>query len=129
MIISVPINLYYIRSYIINTHHPDEIYEAILDGKIFGAVECDLKVPEYLKWYFEEMTPIFKHATVKHADIGEHMQEFVKEANIHYSDRKYLIGSMFAEKVLVITPLLRWYVEHGVTIEKIHQVIQFKPER
>jgi len=89
----------------------------------------DLEVPEHLKGYFEEMTPIFKHATVKKEDIGDHMQNFVDDANINYSDRKYLIGSMFADKILVITPLLRWYVEHGVVVKKIHQVIQFKPER
>ena len=32
----------------------------ICDGKYFGAVVCDIRVPETLKEYFAEMPPVFK---------------------------------------------------------------------
>ena len=107
----------------------NEILDGIIDKRIFGAVEVDLHVPEHLKRYFEEMTPIFKHAEVKFDDIGKHMQDFVRQNDITYQDRNYLIGSMFATKILIITPLLRWYVDHGIVVSRIHQLIQFKPSK
>lgn len=104
-----------------------EILCGIMDGQIFGCVEVDLAVPDNLKGYFQEMCPIFKHATVKLQDIGLHMQNFLKNSNKVFKDRHYLIGSMFATKILIITPLLRWYIEHGIVVNKIYQLIQFSP--
>ena len=100
-----------------------------MNEQIFGAVQVDLHVPDNLKPYFEEMAPVFKHATVTFDDIGQHMQNFVNESGVTFKDRYYLIGSMFAEKVLVITPLLKWYISHGIIVSKIHQLIQFLPEK
>jgi hypothetical protein len=37
------------------------------------------------------------------------------------------IGSYFGDKVLVLTTLLKWYLEKGLIITKIYQIIQFKP--
>ena len=62
-------------------------------------------------------------------DIGEHMQDFVKKHKIPFQDRNYLIGSMFANKILLITPLVKWYVQHGIEVTKIHQLIEFQPKR
>ena len=41
---------------------------------------------------------------------------------------RYLIGSMWAEKILMITPLLTWYIKHGLEVTKIHQIIEFAPK-
>ena len=92
-------------------------------------MEVDIHVPQHLKTHFQEMPPIFKNTIVREADIGEHMQTFLRETGKTYKDTKYLIGSMFAEKILLITPLLKWYIDHGVVVSKIHQVIEFKPAR
>ena len=32
-------------------------------------------------------------------------------------------------KILLITPLLRWYIEHGLLVTKINQFIEFCPKR
>ena len=107
----------------------DKILESIKAGEIFGCVEVDLYVPNKLKSYFEEMTPIFKHFTVKLQDIGAHMQHFVEKHKKSFKSRQYLIGSMFATKILIITPLLCWYMEHGVKVDKVYQLIQFLPKK
>jgi hypothetical protein len=41
--------------------------------------------------------------------------------------RKCLIGSMYGEKIMVILPLLKWYVQHGLKVTKIHQVVEYTP--
>ena len=34
---------------------------------------------------------------------------------------------MFGEKIMVISPLLNWYMEHGLKVTKIYQVVEYKP--
>ena len=106
-----------------------DIIRHINSGDIFGALEVDLQVPQQLKDHFQEMTPIFKNTIIRKEDIGEHMQEFLTETGKTFKDTKYLIGSMFGQKILLITPLLKWYIEHGVEVSKIYQVIEFSPAR
>ena len=51
----------------------DQIIQYIKDGHLFGFVECDIEVPEHLKEYFSEMTPIFKNVDVCLDHVGEVM--------------------------------------------------------
>ena len=37
-----------------------EIIAAVVDGTLFGMVECDVRVPEELQDYFSEMQPVFQ---------------------------------------------------------------------
>ena len=41
-----------------------KILQHIKDGKIFGAVEVDMEVPDHLKDFFKEFPPIFKNTSV-----------------------------------------------------------------
>lgn len=104
-----------------------ELLAAILDGRLFGVVECDLLVPDHLKPYFSEMPPIFKKATVTESDIGAFMQAHLRGVGKTFKPTNYLIGSMFGTKIAVITPLLEWYLRHGVQITKVHQIVEFTP--
>ena len=54
----------------------DQIIQYIQDGHLFAFVECDIEVPEHLKEYFSEMTPIFKNIDVCLDGVGEVMPEF-----------------------------------------------------
>jgi len=42
--------------------------------------------------------------------------------------RKSLIGSNHGTKILLATPLLKWYLEHGLVVTKVYQVIEYTPE-
>ncbi|KAK3108402.1 hypothetical protein FSP39_007266 [Pinctada imbricata] len=98
-------------------------------------VEVDIKVPE--KWegdfkhelspwdYFKEMSPLFCNTEVKFEDIGEHMQAHIKNERLATHPRRLLVGGMKAEKILLATPLLKWYLEHGLKVTRIYQVVEF----
>ena len=58
-----------------------QILEAIEDDLLFGLITCDLHVPDHLKTYFEELTPIFKNVDVTMGDIGPTMQEYCQNNN------------------------------------------------
>ena len=105
----------------------DQIIKYIQDGHLFGFVECDIEAPEHLKEYFSEMTPIFKNTEVSLKDIGEFMQEYAKQHNIKDVPRRLLIGSYFGKKIGLSTPLLKWYLAHGLVVTNIYTVVEYVP--
>ena len=100
----------------------DQIIKYIQDGHLFGFVECDIEVPEHLKEYFSEMTPIFKNTEVSLKDIGEFMQEYAKQHNIKDVPRLLLIGTYFGKKIGLSTPLLKGYLAH-----RLITVVEYVP--
>ena len=56
------------------------------------------------------------------------MKTYAEEHNIMAQPRRSLIGIMKGEKILLATPLLKWYLEHGLELTNVHQVIEFIPE-
>ncbi|KAG3063314.1 hypothetical protein PC122_g18923 [Phytophthora cactorum] len=86
--------------------YPD-IVDDIKNDKIFGFLECDIQTPEHLKQYFGEMTPILKNTLIDCTDensIGKHIY--------------------FGEKILIYTPLLKWYLSHGMETTKTYSFIK-----
>ena len=39
-----------------------------------------------------------------------------------------LIGSLKGDKILLASPLLKWYLEHGLEVTKVYQVVEFTSE-
>ena len=60
----------------------DQIIRFIQDGHLFGFVECDIEVPDYLKDYFSKMTQIFKNTDVSLKDVDEFMQQYAKDHSV-----------------------------------------------
>lgn len=120
-------------------HHKlstSDIVKLVNSNAIFGAIECDIAVPE--RWersditpwqYFSEFCPLFRTCNVDMADIGEHMQTFMSDNNMHTRPRTTLIAGMKAEKILLATPLVKFYIEHGLIVSNIYTVIEFEPRQ
>ena len=105
----------------------NDILAAVIDGTLFGMVECDLHVPEHLQDHFAEMQPIFKNATVTRDDIGPFMRQYAEENDIMSTPRRMLVGSFHGIKLLLATPLLRWYLAHGLVVDHVYQVVSYEP--
>ena len=99
---------------------------AVIDGTLFGMVECDIHVPDNLREHFAEMQPIFKNTTVTRDDIGPFMRQYAEENDIMSTPRRMLVGSYHGEKILLATPLLRWYLAHGLVVDHVYQIIEYK---
>ena len=104
------------------------IIAAVIDGTLFGMVECDLHVPEHLQDHFAEMQPIFKNATVTRDDIGPFMRQYAVDHDIMSTPRRMLVGSYRGDKILLTTPLLRWYIAHGLVVDHVYQVVEYEPK-
>ena len=53
------------------------------------------------------------------------MQKHIASSNIKYKDRRLLVSDLKAREILLSTDLIRWYIQHGLRITEIHQVIEF----
>ena len=101
-----------------------QIIAAVVDGTLFGMVECDVRVPEHLQDHFAEMQPIFKNTTVTRDDIGPFMRQYAEEHDIMSTPRRMLVGSFHGIKLLLATPLLRWYLAHGLVVDRVYQIVE-----
>ena len=106
----------------------NEILAAVIDGMLFGMIECDIHVPPELRPYFSEMQPVFKNTTVTRDDIGPYMRQYADEHNILTKPRRMLVGSYRGDKILLTTPLLRWYIAHGLVVDHVYQVVEYEPK-
>ena len=103
-----------------------QIIAAVIDGTLFGMVECDVRVPDNLREYFAEMQPVFKNTTVTRDDIGPYMRQYAEENDIMSAPRRMLVGSFHGIKLLLATPLLRWYLAHGLIVDRVYQVVEYE---
>ena len=121
-----------VKSFLAPTSHPrwkmtqQQIITAVVDGTLFGMVECDVRVPSELRAHFAEMQPIFKNATVTRDDIGPFMRQYAEEHDIMSTPRRMLVGSYHGEKILLATPLLRWYLAHGLVVDRVYQIVEYE---
>ena len=119
-----------------------DILNNVYLDRLFGMVECDITVPD--DWssdelglgfsddllpeeYFSDMPPIFCTTDVPFEHFGEHMKAFTQENSLSQEPRRLLVGGMSAKKILLITPLLKWYLKKGLQVTRVYRVIEFTP--
>ena len=117
---------------------PEAILDAVKSGKFFGLVEVDIEVPE--TWpdhfqreidprsYYSEMCPLFCTVNVKIEDIGEHMQHHVALHGLSTKPRKLLVSGLKAKKILLLSSLQQWYLQHGLMVTWVYQAVEFVPK-
>lgn len=76
---------------------------------------------------FSEMTPIFKNTFVTKDDISSLMETFAKDRKLLRNPARMLIGSYYGKEIMLTTPLVQWYLKHGLVITKIYEVVQYQP--
>ena len=106
-----------------------QILRGVRDGTIFGLIECDVSVPITLHAHFSEMQPVFRNIRLTRDNIGSFMRRYAEEHDIMTTPRRMLVGSFHGDKILLATPLLRWYLEHGIEVTRVYQVVEYTPAR
>jgi predicted NAD-dependent protein-ADP-ribosyltransferase YbiA (DUF1768 family) len=103
----------------------NELLEAVKNGTLFGMIETDIRVPSELHSKFAEMSPLFCNVEVGANDCGQFMKQHMVENKLNLKPRRMLVGGMTARKILLASPLLAWYLQQGLEVTKIYQVIEF----
>ena len=107
-----------------------EIIQNVLNNKLFGFFQVDIEVPEQLREHFSEFSPLFVISEVPEYQIPQHMQDYkINTGRKKIKNNKKLLGVMKAEKILLYSPLLKWYLNHGLQVTKIHRYISYTSGR
>ena len=113
-------------------HHPrgfpsiPDILAAVMDGSLFGALVVDLHVPVNDRPYWEEYPPLVLNCQLPFDMWGEHMQAHVKRHNLSRSPRTLLTSGFVGVKVLIITDLLKYYIQMGLQVTKVYEIFEFE---
>ena len=100
----------------------------VLKGKVFGFAQVDIEVPDELYDKFSEMAPLFVVQTIPDCDIPEEMKMYKeKTGRKTVKGTKRFLGVMKAKKILLYTPLIKWYLKHGLRLTAVHQLIEYEP--
>ena len=103
-----------------------EIILKVLNDELFGFFEVDLEVPDQLRDKFSEFCPLFVISEVPEDQIPQHMKDYkINTGRKMIKNNKKLLGVMKAEKILLYSPLLKWYLNHGLQVTKIHRYISY----
>ena len=107
-----------------------ELIPRMYSKRWFGFAEVDIKVPQDLWETFEEFPPIFINQSVGAEGIPQHMKDYLAKSNrVATPDQQKLLGVLKAQKVLLYTPLLKWYHEHGLEITAVYRTIDYIPRK
>ena len=108
----------------------NEIIQNVLNDKLFGFFEVDIEVPEQKRKRFSEFCPLFILDEVPEEQIPQHMKDYqINTGRKMIKNNKKLLGVMKAEKILIYSPLLKWYLNHGLQVTKIHRYISYTSGR
>ena len=102
-----------------------KILEGVRDGSLFGLVKVDIHTPDWLKPRLAEFPPIFKNQKVARENISPFMRAYCEKANVLRKGSALLISSYRADQILLITPLLKYYLKLGLEVTKVHFVAEF----
>ena len=108
----------------------DKLIQNVLNDKLFGFFEVDIEVPEQKCKRFSEFCPLFVISEVHEDQIPQHMKDYkINTGRKMIKNNKKLLGVMKTEKILLYSPLLKWYLNHGLQVTKIHRYISYTSGR
>ena len=122
-----------------------DILSSVLSKRLFGFLSEDIEIPN--EWnqfirgrpdfetrfssvtphqFFSEMPPFFMNIRLEYENFSPHMKHHIEENNLSKLPREFLTTGMKAEKLLVNSELLGFYLQYGMEVTKIHDVYEFE---
>ncbi len=109
----------------------EDFLHDVLRGAKFGFVEVDIHTPDHLINTFQSFPPLFKNMHIGPDLMSEHMKKMFsqngKDLPHQFVGNRKLVSVLKADKILLYTPLLKWLLEHGLEVTKVHSWISAQP--
>ncbi|MEM7759765.1 MAG: hypothetical protein AAF298_16795, partial [Cyanobacteria bacterium P01_A01_bin.40] len=102
-----------------------DIIRAVKSDDFFGILEVDIHVPKDLEERYDVFPPFFCHQDITMEMLSPDMQKL--GSNLGKKTGKRLVSTLEARNFVVISPLLKFYLERGFVVTKLHQAIRFTP--
>ena len=96
----------------------------VLKVKVFGFAQVDIEVPNEVYDKLSEMASLFVVQEIPDRDIPQEMKIYQEKTyRKTVKGTKKLLGVMKAKKILFNTPLIKWYLQHGLRLTAVHQLV------
>ena len=99
-------------------------------GELFGFLQVDIHIPDVLQEKFSEFSLLFIIDSIPEDLVAQHMKDYrerTRRAMIIVT--KKLLGVMRVTRILLHTPMLRWYLSHELKVTAIHKYQHYKSGR
>jgi len=105
----------------------EKIIEGIQTDDLFGLLFVDVETPADVQKELQDFPVVIKNCDISRQDIGPYMQKIAEDFDYLKKPKRFLIASHHATNHLISTDMLKFYLQLGLKINKIHQFIQFYP--
>ena len=100
--------------------------ELIAQGALHGFCEVDLAVPKHLWQDFAEFPPFFQNGIVTQDDLDPVQKEYDQtHGNKMKNGRRMLLSLMKADRIVIPTELLRFYMDLNIEVKALYNLLQF----
>ena len=111
-------------------HNLEVLTQGVQDGSLFAFAQVDIEGPQELYYNFSEMSPLFVVQEIPNDQIPEHMHEYLrKTGRKRVPGTRKLCGLMKAKRILLFTPLLKWYLDHGLKSDSLSPVLEIQARK
>ena len=74
------------------------------------------------------MPPIFVNREVLEAAVLKEMWDYLTRKGRKRTTGKKLLGAFEADGIPLHTPLLLWYIEHGLELQAVYTTSEYQPQ-
>ena len=118
---------------ILKTDTESSLLQAIKDETVFGFVVCSVRTPEHVIERFTDaeflFPPVITRTVLSEDLVSPFMRERMTEQERKLSKRETLIQTYNADDILLMTPLVKFYLDNEMEISNITEFIQYIPGR
>ena len=106
-----------------------DLIQGIKSGKLFGFIVADVESPEKVINEMKEFPPLIRKMTLTDEHLSDYTRNRLKieKPNMKKFQRDSLIQCFHGQQLLLMTPLVRFYMEKGLKIFNITKFIQYIP--
>ena len=100
----------------------------VLKEKFLGFPQADIELPHELYDKFSKMAPLFIVQVIPDCNIPKEMNIYKeKTGKKTIKVTKKLLGAMKIMGVILYTPLIKWYLDHGFRLRAVHKMVEYEP--
>ena len=105
----------------------DYMEHILTNGEMYGFCLVDLEgTDEAAKWLEMNWPPILVKEDILYSDLPEWMKDCTNEKGFPMNT---IVQSMHGTEILLHTILLKYYLENGFKLSKVHKVFEYQGER
>ena len=109
------------------------LLEAIRTGEVFGFAVCSVRTPDHLLKEYKDagflFPPVVKREIITEDLLSPFMKEQLLEQERKLTKVPTLIQTYHGEDLLLMTPLIQFYMEKGLEVYDVKEFIQYVPGR